>query len=75
MGPPPQVGTIGSTIAARLHMTLYCDAMGCHHSQTVDLETLSRELGLTIVSPTSLRGAAAASAAPKGRRLHLSWSL
>jgi hypothetical protein len=42
---PLQVGTIGDTIAARLHMTLYCDAMGCHHSQAVDLEALSRELG------------------------------
>jgi hypothetical protein len=42
---PPQVGTIGSTIADGLHMTIVCDAMGCHHRKTVDLEALARELG------------------------------
>lgn len=42
---PPQVGTIGSTIAAGLHMTIYCDVRECHHSATVDLEALRRELG------------------------------
>jgi hypothetical protein len=42
---PPQVGTIGDTIAARLHMTLYCDAMGCRHSQPVDLEALRDQFG------------------------------
>jgi hypothetical protein len=42
---PPQVGTIGSTIAEKLHLTIVCDAMGCHNRKTVDLEALSRELG------------------------------
>ncbi len=42
---PPQVGTIGSTIADGLHMTIVCDAMGCHNRKTVDLEALARELG------------------------------
>jgi hypothetical protein len=42
---PPQVGTIGSTIADGLHMAICCDAMGCHHRATVDLEALRRELG------------------------------
>jgi len=42
---PPQVGTIGSTIAAGLRMTIYCDVGECHHNQTLDLEALARELG------------------------------
>jgi hypothetical protein len=42
---PPQVGTIGSTIAAGLHMTINCSVRECHHSQIVDLDALQRELG------------------------------
>jgi hypothetical protein len=42
---PPQVGTIGSTIADGLHMTIVCDAIGCHNRKTVDLEALRLELG------------------------------
>jgi hypothetical protein len=42
---PPHVGTIASTIADGLHMTICCDAIGCHHRATVDLEVLRRELG------------------------------
>lgn len=49
---PLQVGTIGSTIAAGLHM-IYCDVRECDHSQTLDLESLRRELDAeTIASPT-----------------------
>ena len=33
------------TIADGLHMTIVCDAIGCHNRKTVDLEVLSRELG------------------------------
>lgn len=40
---PPQVGTVGSTIADGLHMSIVCDAMSCHHRATVDLEALRRE--------------------------------
>jgi hypothetical protein len=40
------VGTIGSAIADGLHMTIVCDAIGCHNRKTVDLEALRRELGL-----------------------------
>jgi hypothetical protein len=43
-GKPPQVGTVGSTIADGLHMTIVCDATGCHNRKTVDLEALRREL-------------------------------
>ncbi len=42
---PPQVGTVGSTIADGLQMTIVCDAIGCDHRKTVDLEALRRELG------------------------------
>lgn len=42
---PPQIGTIRGTIAGGLHMTIVCDAIGCHNRKTVDLEALRRELG------------------------------
>lgn len=42
---PPQVGTLGTTIADGLHLTIVCDAIGCHHRKTVDLEALRRDLG------------------------------
>ena len=42
---PPQVATVGSIIAGQLHMTIVCDAMGCHNRKTVDLVALRRELG------------------------------
>jgi hypothetical protein len=41
---PPQVGTIGITIADGLHLTIVCDARGCHNRKTVDLHALRREL-------------------------------
>ena len=41
---PPQVGTIGGLIAQELRLTIYCDVRECHHSQTLDLEALAREL-------------------------------
>jgi hypothetical protein len=41
---PPQVGTVGRTVADGLHMTICCDAMGYHRRATVDLEALRREL-------------------------------
>ncbi len=44
-GKPPQVGTLGSTIAEGLHLTIVCDAINCHNRKTVDLEALRRELG------------------------------
>jgi hypothetical protein len=52
----PQVGTLRSTIADGLHMTIRCDAIGCHNRKTVDLEALSRELARIIAR--RLRGAA-----------------
>ena len=42
---PPQVGAIGALIAQELRLTIYCDVRECHHSQTLDLEALARELG------------------------------
>lgn len=42
---PPQVGTFGGLIAQKLRLTIYCDVRECHHSQTLDLEALSHELG------------------------------
>lgn len=42
---PRHVGTIGSTIAGGLHMTIYCGRLGCYHRANVDLETMSAKLG------------------------------
>ena len=64
---PPQVGTIGSTIAAGLKMWISCDAIGWRNHADVDLLALRDQLGATTASPTLWRGTAAASAAPGGR--------
>jgi len=42
---PPQVGTIGSTIAAGLKMWISCDAVGCRNNADVDLFALRDQLG------------------------------
>jgi len=42
---PPQVGTIGSTIAAGLKMWISCDAIGCRNNADVDLLALRDQLG------------------------------
>jgi len=42
---PRHVGTIGSTIADGLHMTVYCGRLGCYHSANVDLEAMRAKLG------------------------------
>jgi hypothetical protein len=41
----PELGTIGELVAQGLRLSIYCDVRECHHNQTPDLETLSRELG------------------------------
>jgi len=42
---PRQVGTIGSTIADGLHLTIYCDQFGCRNYRTLDLEDLKTRYG------------------------------
>jgi hypothetical protein len=42
---PPQVGTIGSTIATGLKMWISCDAIGCRNNADVDLLALRDQLG------------------------------
>ena len=42
---PPQVATIGSTIAAGLDIAICCEVRECRHSRTLDLEAPARELG------------------------------
>ncbi len=46
---PRHVGTIGSTIASDLHMSIYCDrrieGKVCGHSAKVDLEALRQKFG------------------------------
>jgi hypothetical protein len=42
---PPQVGTVGSTIAGGFKMWISCDAIGCRHNADLDLVTLQAELG------------------------------
>lgn len=37
---PPQVGTVGSTIVAGLHMAIYRDVSERHYSVTLELEAL-----------------------------------
>jgi len=41
---PPQVGAIGSTIAAGLKMWISCGAIGCRNNLDVDLLALSDHL-------------------------------
>jgi hypothetical protein len=42
---PPHVGTIGSTIADGLHMTIYCDAMDCRNNRALDLDEFGERYG------------------------------
>jgi hypothetical protein len=44
---PPQVGTIGSTIAGGFKMWISCDVIGCHNSADLDLLALRDQLGDT----------------------------
>ncbi len=44
-GHRPRSARSGSTIAASLHMTIYCDVGECHHSHTLDLEALAAQFG------------------------------
>jgi len=58
---PPQVATIGSTIAAGLDIAICCEVRECRRSRTLDLEAPARELGPSTASPTSSPAAGAGS--------------
>jgi hypothetical protein len=42
---PQHVGTLGDTIASGFNMSIYCEAMDCHHGARVDLGALRDGLG------------------------------
>lgn len=56
-----QVGTIGSTIADGLHMTIVCDAMGCHNRSPLTWRRYAVNWA-RIIASTWWRGPKAASA-------------